>query len=106
MPRPKTRAASRWGLASIGVAAVACIGCCALPLIAAGGVLGGGLALMRDSCFALIAIPLMALGALGLVVWIVRARRRRNSCQAGAGCGCASDAEPKLLEPITIRPEP
>jgi hypothetical protein len=106
MPRPKSRASTRWGLLPIGIAAVACIGCCAVPLIAASGVLGGGLALLRDSCFAPIAIPLMALGALALMVWIVRARRRRRNCQAGTGCGCAADAEPNMLEPITIRPEP
>jgi hypothetical protein len=106
MPRPKSRAATQVGIA----ADRHCRGGVHRLLRRApdrsSGVLGGGLALLRDSCFAPIAIPLMALGALALMVWIVRARRRRRNCQAGTGCGCAADAEPNMLEPITIRPEP
>jgi hypothetical protein len=106
MTKQQTRTATRWTLLPIAVAAAACVGCCALPLIATGGVLGGGLALIRDSCFAPIAIPVMALGALALVVWILPARRRRRNCRAAAGCGCESDSELNLLQPTTIRPDP
>jgi mercuric ion transport protein len=106
MPKPTPRTAARWGLLPIGLAALACVGACALPLIAAGGVLGGGLALLRDSCFAPIAIPLIVLGALALVVWILRARRRRRRCQDAPRCECASDGAPNLLQSTTFRPGP
>ena len=43
MPKPG-RTATRWALPTIGLAAVACVGCCALPLLAAGSFIGGGLA--------------------------------------------------------------
>jgi mercuric ion transport protein len=106
MPKTTTRTATRRGLLPIGLAALACVGACALPLIAAGGVLGGGLALMRDACLAPIAIPVIVLGALALVVWILRARRRRRDCQDAARCDCASDGEPNLLQSTTFRPGP
>src|SRR5438046_1882649 len=38
MPKPG-RPASRWGLPAIGLAAVACVGCCALPLLVAAAAL-------------------------------------------------------------------
>jgi mercuric ion transport protein len=103
MPKTMVLTTKRWRLLSIGLAALACVGVCALPLVAAAGVVGGGLALTRDSRFAPLAITAMVLGALTLLVWVRRARRR-GSCDDAVDCGCAPDSEPKVLQPPTFGP--
>jgi len=102
MPKTITRTTTRWRLLPIGLAALACVGVCALPLVAAAGVVGGGLALMRDSCFAPVAITVMVLGALALLAWVRRARR--GKCDDATDCGCASASEPNVLQPPTFGP--
>jgi hypothetical protein len=46
-------------VSAIGLAALACVGCCALPLLAAGSIVSGGLAVLHDSCLAPLAILLL-----------------------------------------------
>ncbi|MCD0449061.1 hypothetical protein LO762_07645 [Actinocorallia sp. API 0066] len=69
--------------AGLGVLAVlACVACCALPvLIAAGVVSGAGAAVLVER------MPLVAalLGAAAVAVFALAARRRRHA----TGCGCA-----------------
>jgi hypothetical protein len=106
MPKPLGRTAKRWGLPAIGLAAVACVGCCALPLLAAGGILGGGLALIHDSCLAPLAILMLVVGVTTLVIWILRRRRKADRCGDGADCGCTTDSEPEALQANMFRPGP
>jgi hypothetical protein len=105
MPKTPGRTARRWGLPAIGLAAVACVGCCALPLLAAGSIVGGGLAVMHDSCLAPLAILLLVVGLAALALWI-RRTCSRGKCGSDADCGCASDSEPALLQPNTFRSRP
>jgi len=105
MFEPRVRTAKRWGLPAIGVAAAACVGCCALPLLAAGSLVSGGLAFMRDSCLAPLAILLVVAGAVLLAVWIRRARNK-DKCGDGSDCRCVGDSEANLLQPATFRPGP
>jgi hypothetical protein len=105
MPKPLGRTAKRWGLPAIGLAAVACVGCCALPLLAAGSILGGGLALMHDSCLTPLAILMLVVGVTALVVWI-RRRRKVDKCGDGADCACAADSEANMVQSNMFRPGP
>jgi mercuric ion transport protein len=105
MRRARDRTTRRWGLPAIGFAVVACVGCCALPLLAAGSIVGGGLAVMRDSCLAPLAILLLVVGLATLARWI-RRTRSRGQCGSDADCGCASESEPEMLQPNTFRPGP
>jgi mercuric ion transport protein len=105
MPKRLERNAKRWGLPAIGVAALACVGCCALPVLAAGGILGGGLAVMHDSCLAPVAILLLVVGVAASAVWIRRIRTK-GRCGEGADCGCGSDAGPEMLQANMFRPGP
>ena len=66
MPRTRGRTARKWGLSAIGLAAVGCVGCCALPLLAAGGVLAGGAAMVSDPCFTPVWIVLLGVGVVGI----------------------------------------
>jgi mercuric ion transport protein len=102
MPKAGGRATTRWGLSAIGLGVVACVGCCALPVLAAGGIVGGGLALMHDSCLAPLAILLLVVGLAALALWIRRSRRKAK-CGGEADCGCASESEPKTLQANTFR---
>ena len=105
MPKPLERTAKRWGLPAIGLAAVACVGCCALPLLAAGSIVGGSLAVIHDSCLAPLAILLLVVGAAASAVWIRRIRTK-DKCGDGADCGCPSDPEPEMLQANMFRPGP
>jgi hypothetical protein len=77
-------------------------------LLAAGSILGGGLALMRDTCFAPLAILLLLVGVATSAQWIRRLRNKdsKNAWGEGADCGCAPAEEPELLQPNTFRPGP
>ncbi|WBB69043.1 hypothetical protein [Micromonospora sp. WMMD812] len=67
-----------------GLAALACVACCAIPLlIVAGLVTGAGAALLEKTVLALAAV--LAAAALGMW-WF---RRSRAQPTAGAGCGPA-----------------
>lgn len=105
MPKPLERNAKRWGLPAIGLATVACVGCCALPLLAAGGVAGGGLTVLHDSCLAPLAIVLLVVGVAAAAIWI-RRLRATGTCGDGADCGCGSDPEPETLQANMFRPGP
>ena len=105
MPKPLERNAKRWGLSAIGLAALVCVGCCALPLLAAGSVVGGGLAVLHDSCLAPLAILLLVVGVAAAAVWIRRIRTK-DKCGDGADCGCGSDPEPETLQANMFRPGP
>ena len=105
MPNPLERNAKRWGLPAIGLAAVACVGCCALPLLAAGSIVGGGLAVLHDSCLAPVAIVLLVVGVAAAVIWIRRIRTK-DRCGDGADCGCPSAPKADMLEPNMFGPGP
>jgi hypothetical protein len=105
MPKPLERNAKRWGLPAIGLAALACVGCCALPLLAAGSIVGSGVAVLHDSCLAPLAILLLVVGAAAAAIWIRRIRTK-GKCGDGADCGCPSDLEPEMLQPNMFRPGP
>ncbi|PXX06236.1 hypothetical protein [Mycolicibacterium moriokaense] len=105
MPNPLERNAKRRGLPAIGLAALACVGCCALPLLAAGSIVGGGLAVLHDSCLAPLAILLLVVGAAAAAVWI-RRLRTKDTCSDGADRGCRSDPEPETLQANMFRPGP
>lgn len=95
--------AKRWGLPASGLAAVACVACCAVPLVAAGGILAGGLALLGDPCFTPMWIGVLVIGLALSVIWLVRARNKRECGDEGA-CGCASDSEVDVLQPEPSQP--
>jgi mercuric ion transport protein len=105
MPKPLERNDKRWGLPAIGLAVLACVGCCALPLLAAGSIVGGGLAVLHDSCLAPLAVLLLVVGVAASAVWIRRIRTK-GKCGDGADCGCGSDSEPEMLQANMFRPVP
>lgn len=92
MPRTRSRTARKWGLSAIGLTAIGCVGCCALPLLAAGGILGGSAALLSDPCFTPVWIVLLAVGVIAAVAWVIRSRSTSNCADAG-DCGCGSGSE-------------
>jgi mercuric ion transport protein len=71
-----------------------------MPLLATGSIIGGGLAVMHDSCFAPVAILLLVVGLAAAAVWI---RHIRTKCGDGDDCGCPSDPEADMLEPNMFR---
>lgn len=99
------RSAKRWGLPAIGLAVSACVGCCALPVLAAGSIVGGGLVVPHDSCLAPIAVLLLVVGVAASAVWIRRIRTD-GTCGDGVGCGCASDSAPETLQANMFGPQP
>ena len=103
-PKTLTDPGKRWGLPAIGVAAVACMACCALPLVAAGGILGGGLVLLSDPCILPVWIGLLVIGVAASVVWFIRARK--SGCEDDGACGCAPDSEVDITYPKTAEPRP
>lgn len=103
MSKSIVRNGKRWGLSAIGLAAVACVGCCALPLVAAGGILGGGVAMLGDPCFTPVWIGLLMVGVAAAAVRIVRARNKPG-CGEDSACGCAPDPEVDALPPNTSQP--
>ncbi|WP_433359430.1 hypothetical protein ACQPZX_24955 [Actinoplanes sp. CA-142083] len=68
-----------------GLAALACLACCALPLLIAAGVLtGAGAALLQRTLVAVAA----GLATLALGMWWLHRRRSTRRAAASAGCGC------------------
>lgn len=91
----KTTSKSGTGLGVL--AGIACVACCALPiLIAAGALSGAGAAFLADK-MPIIAIVL-ALAAVLVFAVAARRRRRASGCAGtcstgtGGGCGCASSS--------------
>lgn len=77
------RARKAWW-ASIGVGALACVGCCVVvPLLAAAGIAGGGMLLVGSRWLEPLGFALIAVGVVGVVVSQIRAYRRRgaDTCQ-------------------------
>jgi mercuric ion transport protein len=74
-------------------------------VLAAGGIFGGGLAVLHDSCLAPVAILLLVVGVAASAVWIRRIRTK-GTCGDGADCGCGSDVEPEMLQANMFRPGP
>lgn len=105
MPKRLERNATRWGLPAVGLAALACVGCCALPMLAAGSIVGGGLAVLHDSCLAPVAILLLVVGVAASAIWIRRIRTK-DRCADGADCECGSGSEPEMLQANVFRPGP
>ncbi|TMQ92216.1 hypothetical protein ETD83_27715 [Actinomadura soli] len=82
--------ASRAGTGFGTLAAVACVACCALPVLIAAGVLSGGAA-----AFLADRMPLVAVGltVLAVAAFAVAARRRTGARGCGSkasGCGCST----------------
>jgi mercuric ion transport protein len=105
MPEPLERNARRWGLPAIGLAALAGVGCCALPALGAGSIVGGSLAVLHGSCLAPLAILLLVVGVAASAVWL-RRLCTDDKCVDSADCECASDPEAKMLQPNMFRPGP
>jgi hypothetical protein len=98
MPKALAPKARRWGLPAVGLATVACIGCCAVPLVATGSLLGGGLAVGADPCFTPVWIVLAMVGVAASLVWMVRARNK-SACGDDTDCGCALEPEVDVIQP-------
>ena len=82
-----TRAARRrWASSVTGLAALACIACCALPLLLGAGALSGiGWAVTGQW---LPAIAALLIAAAAIMWWT--AHRHARGCSGGAGCSCRS----------------
>lgn len=93
----ESRTPRRW-LATIGVGAAICVGCCLVPLLAALGIAGGGVALLSVSWLEPLGFALIAAGVVGVVWSRVRASRRgcgtsggcSGESETGVRCGCAT----------------
>ena len=69
-----------------GLAAAACVACCALPLLLAAGALSGvGWGITGQW---LPALAVLLIASAGVLWWTSRRRRHRDGCSVGAGCSC------------------
>ena len=76
----------RWVSSVTGLAVLACIGCCALPLLLGAGALSGiGWAVTGQW---LPAIAGLLIAAAAIMWW--SAHRHARGCSGGAGCSCRS----------------
>ncbi|MFF0001592.1 hypothetical protein [Streptomyces avermitilis] len=77
-----------------GLAALACVACCALPILITAGVLGAGAGAVVGWLPALAVV----LAVLAAGTWWLGQRRRSCSCApknaGGSGCGCKTSADP------------
>jgi mercuric ion transport protein len=83
---------SRWRTLPARIGIGACAACCAIPLLVSAGLIGGGVAAGLGVWLPRVAVVLVA---VGIVVLLVPARRRRGSCgcaSRAASCGCGSGA--------------
>jgi hypothetical protein len=68
-----------------GLAGVACLACCLIPVLLTAGVLGGaGWVALGDLLPAAAIVLMVTAGGL----WWVTARRRRGRTACAAGCSC------------------
>ncbi|MFF0009794.1 hypothetical protein ACFYQT_41155 [Streptomyces tibetensis] len=79
-----------------GLAALACVACCALPVLITAGVVGAGAGAVVGWLPALAVV----LGVLAAGTWWLCQRRGSCSCSSlaktagGDGCGCKASGEP------------
>jgi hypothetical protein len=69
-----------------GLAAVACVACCTLPLLLAAGALSGAGWLITG--WWLPAVAGLFVASAGVLWWSFRRPRHVQSCSGGAGCSC------------------
>ncbi|MBN3458461.1 hypothetical protein [Mycolicibacterium sp.] len=95
MAAANNRARKRWWT-SIGVGALACVGCCVVvPLLATAGIAGSGILLVGARWLEPLGFALIAIGIVGVLGSQIRAYRRRgaDTCQCTrpntiTGCRC------------------
>ncbi|MET9694676.1 hypothetical protein ABZY81_40825 [Streptomyces sp. NPDC006514] len=77
-----------------GLAALACVACCALPVLITAGVVGAGAGAVVGWLPALAVV----LAVLAVGTWWLGQRRRSCACPpktaGGGGCGCNASADP------------
>ncbi|MFF8981622.1 mercury transporter [Streptomyces cellulosae] len=98
MPDPAADPRARRASKTLGgLAALACVACCALPVLITAGVVGAGARVVVGWLPAL-AVILVVLAA---GTWWLGRRRRSCSCSpktAGqGGCGCTASADPLTI---------
>ncbi len=82
---PRATSGSAISRALAGIAGLACLACCLIPVLLTAGVIGGATWITLGRCMPTIALVLAA-AAAGLF-WVT-ARRRRRPVGCGAGCSC------------------
>lgn len=94
------------GLAAFG----ACAACCAVPLLAAAGIGGGGLAAIagyiRPGADLVLAVG-AGVGVLAVMAFRARSRRAAAcdvACEVGGGCGCGPQDGDDILSTASPRP--
>ncbi|MFJ3204757.1 hypothetical protein [Streptomyces sp. NPDC086989] len=94
MPDPAVDRRQRAPKVLGGLAALACVACCALPVLITAGVVGAGAGAVVGWLPALAVV----LAVLATGTWWLGQRRRSCSCapkSAGeGGCGCKASADP------------
>ncbi|MGC2998649.1 hypothetical protein ACPF8X_09765 [Streptomyces sp. G35A] len=77
-----------------GLAALACVACCALPVLITAGVVGAG----AGAVVGWLPAVAVVLAVLAAGTWWLRQRRRPCSCTAKTtgegGCGCKASGDP------------
>lgn len=68
-----------------GLGAIACVACCALPLLLAAGALSGAGWAITGRWLPALAVLLIA--SVAVLWWFFR-RHHRQGCAGGAGCTC------------------
>lgn len=69
-----------------GLGAIACVACCALPLLlAAGGLSGVGWAITGQW---LPAIAVLLIASAAVLWWSARRHRHHGGCDGGKACAC------------------
>lgn len=71
--------AKRDGIGLVGMGVVACVACCAGPILA----LLGGLTIAGLASTLVIGVAGLAIAAVAAAAWLTVRRRRRNSCGDG-----------------------
>lgn len=95
MSQPEDQKA-KGGLGALGLGAIACVACCAGPLLAIlGGVTIAGLA----GTMLLGVASLVVAGAGAIAFFLVRQRRRAASCAVDAGPVAAPTFRPRTSDP-------
>ncbi|MFI5641925.1 hypothetical protein ACIA8H_31480 [Streptomyces goshikiensis] len=84
-----------------GLAALACVACCALPVLITAGFAGAGAGTVVGW------LPALALAVLATGTWWYGRRRHACSCAPKAdgqsGCGCGASTDPLKISASTAR---